>query len=290
VNGQLIPEQLLAEDDLYLDGLAPLSIGEMTQRAIDLLREHAPKGHPYYLAFSGGKDSIVAKKLCELAGVQFEAFYNSTTIDPPELVRFIKQHHADVKWNLPKHGNMMTRIINKPAAPPTRAMRWCCEEYKEHGGDGRVKVMGVRKAESAARARRWHEVSKDGDGNPVICPIVFWSDVAVWSFIDDHDLPYCSLYNEGWKRLGCVGCPLSNEGRLREFERYPAFERNWKKAVIGNWQKWKDVQTRAGKPRFQSRFKTGESFWRWWMQEQAPDVFREDCQTGLLWTNQGGEL
>ena len=47
-----------------------------------------PEG--YYLAFSGGKDSVVIKALCDMAKVKYDAHYNVTTVDPPELVQFVK--------------------------------------------------------------------------------------------------------------------------------------------------------------------------------------------------------
>lgn len=56
----------------------------------------------YYLAFSGGKDSQCIYHLAKLAGVKFRAHYAVTTIDPPELMRFIKTHYPDVEWVRPK--------------------------------------------------------------------------------------------------------------------------------------------------------------------------------------------
>ena len=64
---------------------------EKIDRAIEVLRENEPKdGKGYALAFSGGKDSCVIKQLAMEAGVKFNAFYSMTTIDPPELVCFIR--------------------------------------------------------------------------------------------------------------------------------------------------------------------------------------------------------
>lgn len=111
----------------------------------------------YYLAFSGGKDSVVVKALMDMAGVNYQAFYRVTSVDPPELVRFIKEKHPDVKFNIPrdKDGNRITmwNLIPKHLMPPTRIVRYCCSDLKESGGDGRFTVTGVRWAESSNRSR-----------------------------------------------------------------------------------------------------------------------------------------
>lgn len=70
-----------------------------------------PEG--YFLAFSGGKDSVVIKALADMAGVKYDAHYQITSVDPPELVRFVKTfddvsmdrtHYKDgtpiTMWNL----------------------------------------------------------------------------------------------------------------------------------------------------------------------------------------------
>lgn len=272
-----------------LEYVARMSQGQIIDRAIKLLQANEPP-EGYYLAFSGGKDSCVIKKLAQMANVTFEAWYNNTTIDPPELVHFIKQVHPDVFWNKPKHGNMLHRVATAPKVPPTRAGRWCCEEYKEHGGDGKTKIFGVRAAESSARKSNWREVDTDKNGNPAICPILYWTDEQLWQFIYTQEVEYCKLYNEGFTRLGCVGCPLASvKNQDKEFERWPNFERNWKRAIIANWEKWKDIpNTKTGKPRYQAKFQTGEDFWEWWRNYKVPDYLRGNCQMELLWTNEPG--
>ena len=70
------------------------------QHSIALLKEHEPP-EGYYLAFSGGKDSIVCYNLCKKAGVKFDAHY-MRAMEPPELVYFIREHYPDVIRHLPK--------------------------------------------------------------------------------------------------------------------------------------------------------------------------------------------
>lgn len=277
-----------------------LNLSGLISRSIAALQLHEPP-EGYYGAFSGGKDSVTIKKLAAMAGVRVEWWYNNVTIDPPELVRFVKSH-PDVRWNNPigrltPDGplvtiNMMHRVATAPKVAPTRLGRWCCSEYKEGGGKGRVKIFGVRAAESKGRARRWKEWAEDLNGDPVVCPIVFWSDADVWQFIRSEGVAYCSLYDEGFTRLGCVDCPLaSNSKREAERKRWPKLAENWKKAVIANWEKWKDLpNTKTGAPRFQAQFETGEDYYRWWATgSSGTDVMRE-CQSGMLWTNEEEEL
>jgi len=255
-------------------------------RAIKLLQDCCPP-QGYYLAFSGGKDSCVIKHLAQVAGVKFDAHYSQTTIDPPELVRFIKQYHPEVGWNRPAM-NMWTMVATAPKTPPTRRCRWCCAVYKEREGDKRVKVLGVRAAESPSRAKRWREVTTDQRNGMVVCPIVLWTDEELWAYIRGNNIPYCSLYDEGFKRLGCVGCPLAGPtGQDREFARWPSFERNWKRAIYANWEKWhNELSTKTGEPKYQSKFPTAEAFWRWWRYCEAPaDPMYDGCQSMLLWTN-----
>jgi len=56
-------------------------------------------------------------------------------------------------------------------------------------------------------------------------PIIDWTDGEVWEFLKEYNIPYCTLYDEGFKRLGCIGCPMgSKEQREREFERWPKYK------------------------------------------------------------------
>lgn len=287
----MLTQQLTFFNDDPVLTVPNMPLKERIDRAIALLQENEPDDG-YYLAFSGGKDSCVCKELLKMSGCHFESFYNVTTIDPPELIYFIKKYHSDVTWQHSKYGNMMHRVATKPNVPPSRYSRWCCAEFKEFGGKGRTACFGVRIWESSNRKARWSEISVTQNEDIAICPVVFWMDEQIWEFIKFYNLPYCKLYDEGFKRLGCVGCPLASQShRDIEFKRWPNFERNWKRAIMANWEKWHNIpNTKTGKPRYHARFKTGEEFWRAWRygEYNEPDYVRGSCQPMLLWTNEPG--
>lgn len=127
---------------------------DKVQIAIDRFKAFEPDDG-YYLAFSGGKDSQCIYHLAKIAGVKFDAHYRVTSVDPPELVRFIRQNYPDVSFDIPhdKDGKpiSMWNLIPRKLMPPTRLVRYCCAVLKETGGMGRIVVTGVRHAESSRR-------------------------------------------------------------------------------------------------------------------------------------------
>lgn len=129
---------------------------DKVQIAIDRLKAFEPQ-EGYFVAFSGGKDSQCIYHLCEMAHVKFDAHYNVTSVDPPELVRFIKEQYPTVHRNIPRDNDgkpiTMWNLIPRKLMPPTPTVRYCCVEMKECNGKGRVTVTGVRWAESANRRK-----------------------------------------------------------------------------------------------------------------------------------------
>ena len=86
---------VVVEEQIFDDAL------ELEAKAIDLLLDHCPL-EGYYVAFSGGKDSTVILDLVKRSGCKFDAHYSVTTVDPPELVQFIKREHPEVAFERPK--------------------------------------------------------------------------------------------------------------------------------------------------------------------------------------------
>ena len=256
----------------------------LLQKAESLALAYRWGNFGYYLAFSAGKDSQALYHIAELAGVKFDAHMNLTSVDPPEVIRFVKQSYPEVDLIKPKK-SIYQHAIEKRILPTMR-VRWCCAEYKENAGAGRVTLIGIRHQESSRRAKRNEvEISnrkfsgtlegldeyrqelkakrarrkskKDGVNitnadqeqtlgcisgkeSILISPIIHWTEQDVWEFLNKvMEVPHCSLYDEGWHRLGCIGCPMSS-AKQKQIEniRYPHVKRNWIKAIkqFGGWQ------------------------------------------------------
>lgn len=152
---------MLNEQVICADGV----IRTKLEVAIQRLRSFEPP-EGYFVAFSGGKDSQCVYHLCEMAGVKFEAHYNVTSVDPPELIKFIKSNYPEVIFNVPHDAEgkriSMWSLIEQKMMPPMRIARYCCQALKEQNGEGRIVVTGVRWAESARRAKSHGAVTMIG--------------------------------------------------------------------------------------------------------------------------------
>lgn len=227
--------------------------------AVERIQVFAPEGG-YYLAFSGGKDSVVIKKLSQMAGILFDAHYSSTTIDPPEVVSFIKNAHGDVIFNKPKKSFLK---ILESRGFPIRCGRWCCEELKENYGSGRHVMTGVRWGESTRRAntRRLIETCYRDKTKTYVNPIIDWTNHDVWEFIRMFNLPYCNLYDRGFDRVGCLFCPMvSAKKRIRETQLYPKFTALFIKA----FNRLYDLRKTQGRVSVE-RWSNGEEMFWWWI-------------------------
>lgn len=290
-------------------------------KSISILRSFEPQNEPYYLYYSGGKDSDTVRLLADMAGVKYELHNNHTTIDAPETVRYIREIMStygelnyitgDDGLRVARYGDKgfihypkktMWQLIVDIGLPPTRLMRYCCKILKEGGGKGRLKVTGVRKAESVQRSKNTglvqintkpktnqklankigveYEVTPKGGivlnmdndesrrmveqcfrtSATLVNPILDWTNEDVWGFLESQNCKSNPLYAKGYKRIGCIGCPMAGKTRLKEFEDYPQYYniylKSFKRMIDKHKYKWTADST----------FTSPEAVMDWWMQ------------------------
>lgn len=274
--------------------MKPTNFDQRLQHSIDLLRKsealalrYFDKG--FYLAFSGGKDSQALYHVAVLAGVKFEAHYALTTLDPPEVVRFIRTNYPDVINDRPDM--TFAQLCVKKKALPTMLMRFCCAVLKETKGAGTVTLTGVRRQESVKRNKRreaeivgrrepkfrgsFEELDQftrtkeiegiqciKGKDKIVINPIIDWSEADVWYFLNEVvKVEHCALYDKGWRRLGCLFCPMASKKEiLRQGGDYPKYHALLLRTI---------AKLRANGYMNQYPDLTDEEVFHWWISKQG---------------------
>jgi phosphoadenosine phosphosulfate reductase len=247
----------------------------------------------FYVCVSGGKDSSVIQELCIMAGVKCEFVHNHTSVDYPETVWFIREEKTRMeaagfvfRIEYPRYSDgrqktMWNGIYRKGL--PTRAARWCCAELKEFGGVGRYCITGVRWEESAKRRGRGvhEEIAGSRDDRVILnndndmrrrlsesCipkrkfmlnPIIDWVEEDVWEFIKLRNLPVNPLYAQGFKRVGCIGCPISHNGR-RELDNIPKYKNCYYRAVVKHFEYRKERGLKLD-----GVMESPDSYFEWWL-------------------------
>lgn len=251
-------------------------------KAIDRIKSFEPISNGfddklYYVCYSGGKDSDCIRILCDMAGINYDLVCHWTGIDAPETWKYI---HTIPNLQIETPRKSMFQMIVDKHMPPTRVFRYCCRELKEKGGEGRFTMTGVRWAESVKRKngrgvietftkKKSDKIILKNDNTEnrkimdvcmqkntrVLNPIVDWSDEDVWELLRWQGCKANPLYQCGYKRIGCIGCPQAYyKERLQDFERYPGFKRMYLSAFNKMLQNHETAT-----------WKTAEDVFNWWI-------------------------
>ena len=200
----------------------------------------------------------------------------------------------------------MWRLIVDHGTPPTRVMRYCCQTLKETSTPNRMAVIGVRAAESTKRQGRdafgirggcyaeakffsldhteeVHSEAKDRDpvwdctliknmrehNDSVVSPIYDWLDTDIWEYIRRENIEVNPLYERGYKRVGCIGCPMASySDKMKEFADYPKY----KDAYIRAFGRMLDKRNREG-AKVIEMWTDAQAVFDWWVQE-----YKDKCR------------
>ena len=73
----------------------------------------------------------------------------------------------------------------------------------------------------------------NGKDSILMSPIFEWTERDVWTFLNEVVcVPHCELYDQGYKRIGCILCPMSqHRQKVRELKDFPHVKRGWIRAI-----------------------------------------------------------
>jgi 3'-phosphoadenosine 5'-phosphosulfate sulfotransferase (PAPS reductase)/FAD synthetase len=258
-------------------------------------------GKPIEVMYSGGKDSDVLLDLFKNSGVEFKLINHHATVDAPPTVYHIREVMAQaekegIETLITKpvykgEPTSMWKLIVDKGFPPTRLIRYCCSVLKEHYGKNTFIATGVRRDESSARSR-WGSFQRNGYNKAtmekfsdevmlnndnderrrvnelcmkrnkmVVNPIIDWTEADIYEYVHAKGIKLCELYECGYKRVGCVGCPMARKvGREKEFADFPAYKNNYIKAFdrMLEARKEKDLETTE-------KWSSGQAVFDWWV-------------------------
>lgn len=196
-----------------------LFLQQRVDDSVAILQDNEPEAG-YHLAFSGGSDSIALESVARRAGVQFDAHFYRSGVDPRETISFIRALFPETSLDKPET-SIFDLIIEK-GIPPTRRMPYCCRSVKEMHGRGRIVLTGVRREESYRRRDRQLVWTCPSLAKTILNPLLQWTGEEILEYTEAQCLPRNPLYGLGFARTGCIMCPCGYwKARIREALRWP---------------------------------------------------------------------
>lgn len=190
---------------------------EIESASLDMLKRHCVAGKKIVNTNSTGKDSMVVTHLAKKAGLEFDTYFNVTTLDVAESNRMAKKNGYIHIYPNPKYKSFYS-YMNVVKTIPNRLNRFCCQYFKERptidyfdGQDHLIFLFGMRNQESQQRS-----AYQDTTVNPFwgdkdwlgVLPIRSWTELDVWLYTLLEGIEINDKYRYGYTRVGCgIACP-----------------------------------------------------------------------------------
>lgn len=216
-------------------------VQETIKKIYNTFIEYQDKVDVFYVAFSGGKDSVVALDLVQRALPHncFKVLFGDTGMEFPdtyETVEKIKQICAEEKIEfLQAKSKLKPENTWQIFGPPAVTIRWCCSVHKTTPQIMQLREVlqkpdftgmaftGVRGDESLSRSE-YDAISYGGkhSGQYSCHPILEWNTAELFLYIYENSLTFNNAYKKGNTRAGCLVCPMS-QGKhdYMKYKNYP---------------------------------------------------------------------
>ncbi len=192
--------------------------------SLDMLRQLARKfpTSQTRVAWTGGKDSTVTlhlwRSVCHELHPDLEqqqpsalALAVDTGCKFPETLEF--RSCIQKQWNVDCH---VIHSSPAPGYPLAQNKPQCCLDLKVEPlkqaiieTQTSLLLVGIRHDEHPSRARLAQTESYTTPAHTRAYPLLDWTEMDIWAYIMDVRLPYCSLYDRGYRSLGCMPCTAS---------------------------------------------------------------------------------
>ena len=216
-------------------------VQETIKKIYNTFIEYQDKVDVFYVAFSGGKDSVVALDLVQRALPHncFKVLFGDTGMEFPdtyETVEKIKQICAEEKIEfLQAKSKLKPENTWQIFGPPAVTIRWCCSVHKTTPQIMQLREVlqkpdftgmaftGVRGDESLSRSE-YDAISYGGkhSGQYSCHPILEWNTAELFLYIYENGLTFNNAYKKGNTRACCLVCPMS-QGKhdYMKYKNYP---------------------------------------------------------------------
>lgn len=98
----------------------------------------------------------------------------------------------------------------------------------------------------------------------MVNPLINWDDEYLWWYIRQNNIQLNPLYNLGYCRVGCIGCPMGGKHRWEEFAQYPKY----KQLYIQAFDKMVEARKQRG---LKNMWENGLKCFKWWMEDENID-------------------
>lgn len=184
----------------------------------------------FYVAFSGGKDSVVTLDLVQraLPHNEFKVLFGDTGMEFPDTyktVEVIRDYCSDNKIDfVVAKSDFSPDYTWSKFGPPATVNRWCCSVHKT---SPQITVLreilgkpdftgmafiGVRGSESSSRNEYdFISLGEKHKGQYSCNPILEWNSAELYLHIFSKNLYLNEAYKKGNRRAGCLVCPRAAE-------------------------------------------------------------------------------
>ncbi len=239
-------EAMVVKNKAVMDAL----VSNTLKRIKEMYDQYSLVQDIVYIAFSGGKDSVLLLDLCDrVLPKNIPVIFSDTTMELPETYEMWEQIQARYPERaFLKFSTQVDALENwRLFGPPSRTLDWCCSVHKsapailalkKHLGCTSLRAtafVGVRGDESLKRD------SYDGDVGEGVknasqintMPIYEWGTHELFLYYFKHNLPLHPAYLKGVPRIGCILCPkASNKYAWFVEKAYPAITGKYVQTII----------------------------------------------------------